>query len=137
MQAALGLGYTVVEGGNCVRFCPKYPRHGMQFSTPQEAIRTAQREFLALDGTASFSHENHETPDVLLKHYDLQKAEEDMTLAAVGSTYSAEDDAVYDGISRSGKRIVTFAPVLKQQIFPLSEITDLVLEIGRWGMEPM
>ncbi len=134
VQAALGLGYTVVEGRNCVRFCPKYPRHVMQFSTPQETMRTAQQEFLALDVTASFSHENHETPDVLLKHYDIGKAEEDKTLQAVGSTFSAEDDAVYDGISRPGKRIVTFAPVLKQHVFPLPEIADLILEIGRWGM---
>jgi CheY-like chemotaxis protein len=134
VQAALGLGYTVVEGRNCVRFCPKYPRHVMQFSTPQETMRTAQQEFLALDVTASFSHENHETPDVLLKHYDIGKAEEDKTLQAVGSTFSAEDDAVYDGISRPGKRVVTFAPVLKQHVFPLPEIADLILEIGRWGM---
>ena len=134
VQAALGLGYTVVEGRNCVRFCPKYPRHVMQFSTPQETMRTAQQEFLALDVTASFSHENHETPDVLLKHYDIGKAEEDKTLQAVGSTYSAEDDAVYDGISRPGKRVITFAPVLKQHVFPLPEIADLILEIGKWGM---
>ena len=134
VQVALGLGYTVVEGRNSVRFCPKYPRHVMQFSTPQETMRTAQQEFLALDVTASFSHENHETPDVLLKHYDIAKAEEDKTLPAVGSTYSAEDDAVYDGISRTGKRVITFAPVLKQHVFPLPEIADLILEIGRWGM---
>jgi len=55
-------------------------------------------------------------------------------LYAVGSTYSSENDAVYDGISREGMRVVTFAPVLKHNIFPLSEILNLLLGIGTWGM---
>jgi hypothetical protein len=45
-------------------------------------------------------------------------AEKDGTLYAMGSTYSHENEAVYDGISRSGARIVTFAPILKQKLFP-------------------
>jgi len=36
-------------------------------------------------------------------------AERDGTLAFVGSTYSRENDAIYDGISRPGPRVVTFA----------------------------
>ncbi len=134
VQVALGLGYTVVEGHNSVRFCPKYPRHLMQFFSTKETIRNAQQEYLALDLTATFSHENHETPDVMIKHYDLSTAEEDNTLFYVGSTYSPEDDSVYDGVSRTGKRVVTFAPVLKHRIFPLPEILDLILEMGTWGM---
>lgn len=134
VQAALGLGYTVVEGRNSVRFCPKYPRHLLQFFSTKETLRNAQQEFLALDVTAVFSHENHETPDVLIKHYDLTKAEEDNTIFYVGSTYSPEDDMVYDGVSRLGKRVVTFAPVLKHGIFPLASILDLILDIGTWGM---
>lgn len=31
---ALGLGKTVVEGGNSIRFCPKYPKHMLQFFLP-------------------------------------------------------------------------------------------------------
>ncbi len=134
VQVALGLGFTVVEGRNSVRFCPKFPRHLLQFFSTKETIRNAQQEYLALDLTASFSHENHETPDVMIKHYDLGSAEEDNTLFYVGSTYSAEDDSVYDGVSRPGKRVVTFSPVLKHRIFPLPEILDLLLEMGTWGM---
>jgi hypothetical protein len=70
----------------------------------------------------------------MIKHYDLTTAEEDNTLYYVGSTYSPEDDSVYDGVSRAGKRVVTFAPVLKHKIFPLPEILDLLLEMGTWGM---
>ena len=134
VQVALGLGFTVVEGRNSVRFCPKFPRHLLQFFSTKETIRNAQQEYLALDLTSTFSHENHETPDVMIKHYDLSTAEEDNTLYYVGSTYSPEDDSVYDGVSRAGKRVVTFAPVLKHKIFPLPEILDLILDMGTWGM---
>ncbi len=40
---------------------------------------------------------------------------------------------VYDGISRPGMRMVTFAPILKHQLFPLAEILDYLLEIGKQG----
>jgi hypothetical protein len=45
--------------------------------------------------------------------YELSQAENDQTLFAVGSTYSQENDTVYDGLSRQGRRVVTLAPILK------------------------
>ncbi len=46
---ALGLGKQVVEGGDAVRFCPRYPQVLPQFRSPAEVMRVAQREFFALD----------------------------------------------------------------------------------------
>ena len=46
---ALGLGKQVVEGGEAVRFCPRYPQVLPQFRSPAEVMRAAQREFFALD----------------------------------------------------------------------------------------
>jgi CheY-like chemotaxis protein len=134
VQVALGLGKMVVDGGNAVRFCPKYPRHLLQFFSTTETIRNAQQEFLALNLNGGFDHSQGETPDIFVQKYDLSKAEEDQTLFYVGSTYSSENDSVYDGVSRSGKRVVTFAPILKHKIFPLAEILELILEMGTWGM---
>jgi CheY-like chemotaxis protein len=134
VHVALGLGKMVVDGGNSVRFCPKYPRHLLQFFSTTETIRNAQQEFLALNLDGGFDHKQDETPDVFVQRFDLSKAEEDQTLFYVGSTYSSENDSVYDGVSRSGKRVVTFAPVLKHKIFPLAEILELILEMGTWGM---
>jgi hypothetical protein len=129
---ALGLGKTVVDGGNTVRFCPKYPRHLMQFFSTKETIRNAQQDFFALnlDESLNGSH----APEKFVQRFDLSKAEQDQTLFYVGSTYSPENDSVYDGISRSGRRVVTFAPILKHKIFPLPEILELILEMGTWGM---
>jgi CheY-like chemotaxis protein len=134
VHVALGLGKTVVEGGNSVRFCPKYPRHLLQFFSTAETIKTAQQEFYALDLHESLHRDPHLTPDSFVKLYDLVQAESDQTLFSVGSTFSVENDTVYDGLSRQGTRVVTFAPVLKHKAFPLAEIMDLILEMGTWGM---
>ena len=133
-QVALGLGKTVVEGGNTIRFCPKYPKHLLQFFSTKETIKNAQQYFFALDIKGHLESNVHETTDVLVKKYDLHCAEDDNTLYTVASTYSPENEAVYDGTSRDGMRVVTFAPILKHGIFPLPEILDLLLNIGTWGM---
>ena len=69
-----------------------------------------------------------------MKEFPLKTAEEDGTLFYVGSTYSHENHTIYDGLSRTGARVVTLAPVLKHKIFPLPQICELLLEMGSWGM---
>jgi CheY-like chemotaxis protein len=130
--AALGLGKTVVDGGNAVRFCPKYPRHLLQFFSTKETLRNAQQDFFALN--LSLGCNDQITPEKFVEKYDMSIAEKDQTLFYVGSTYSQENDTVYDGISRDGKRVVTFSPILKHHIYPLPEILELILEMGTWGM---
>ncbi|MHB0980697.1 MAG: PEP/pyruvate-binding domain-containing protein [Thermoleophilia bacterium] len=128
---ALGLGRTVMQGERAHSFCPKYPRHQLMAGSLEDTLRNSQRSFWAVElgpttGTAAF--------DVWEQHYDLEVAESDGTLAQLGSTYSPENEAIYDGISRPGVRLVTFAPLLKFELFPLAEIIDLLLEIGAQGM---
>ncbi|MFA6980135.1 MAG: PEP/pyruvate-binding domain-containing protein [Ignavibacteriaceae bacterium] len=133
-MVALGLGKTVVDGGNSVRFCPKYPKHLLQFFSAKETVKISQQDFYALDLKGKVDHSNAEPYDTLVKKYDLSDAENDGALGFVGSTYSPDNDSVHDGISRKGKRLVTFAPVLKNKIFPLPDILDLLLATGSWGM---
>ncbi|MBE0570257.1 MAG: histidine kinase [Ignavibacteriaceae bacterium] len=131
---ALGLGKTVVEGGNTVRFCPRFPKHLLQFFSTKETLMHAQQDFFALDLNGKLDHHPESTKDPLVKRYDLLESESDGTLYTVGSTYSSEDEAVYDGISREGIRVVTFAPILKHKMFPLPEILNMLLGLGTWGM---
>jgi hypothetical protein len=42
---------------------------------------------------------------------------------------------VYDGISRSGMRLVTFSPVLKNKLLPLPEILTMLLDGSRTDEE--
>jgi CheY-like chemotaxis protein len=131
---ALGLGKTVVEGGNTVRFCPKYPKHLMQFFSTTDTIQNAQQDFYALNFDGNLYTGDNEIPNNLVEKYQLTLSEQDQTLNLIGSTYSPENDAVYDGISRPGNRVVTFAPILKHKAFPLPEVLDLILNFGTWGM---
>ncbi len=131
---ALGLGKTVVDGGNSIRFCPKYPKHMLQFFSTKETLKNAQQKFYALDLNGKLDHKPDTIEDLCVKNYDLSYAEKDETLISVGSTYSPENNGIYDGLSRSGTRVVTFAPILKHKIFPLPEILELLLDFGSWGM---
>ena len=131
---ALGLGKTVVEGGNTVRFCPRFPKHLLQFFSTKETLMHAQQDFYALDLKGKLNHHPESITDPLVKRFELVESESDGTLYSVGSTYSPEDEAVYDGISREGIRVVTFAPILKHKMFPLPEILNTLLGLGTWGM---
>ena len=128
---ALGLGRAVVEGDACVQFSPRYPRHALVFSSIEAALNSTQREFYALDLSRKGGRAGPE--GVELSRFGLREAEEDGTLAAVGSTYVAENQAVSDGIGRPGVRLVSFAPILKHNLFPLADILDSMLELGRYG----
>ena len=133
VTVALGLGKTIVDGGAALRFCPKYPDHLPRFSPSDESSGDNQTQFYALDMEAPPIGED-ETRDMRVRGYDLHDAEADGVLQKVASTYSFENDAMYDGVSRDGLRVVTFAPILRHKIFPLSEIVELLLDMGNWGM---
>ncbi len=133
VAVALGLGKIIVDGGITVRFCPKYPRHILQFSSTEETLQNNQTEFFALD-LDSPQLDIIETHDLLLKKHDLSVSESDGTLVYAGSTYSPENDSIYDGLSRSGIRVVTFSPILTAKLFPLPQILELLLDMGSWGM---
>ncbi len=127
---ALGLGRIVVEGGQCLRFSPKHPERLMQFATVDDTLRNSQRQFQTID-VSDPNRYPHFDEDENVVSLELADAEKHGTLNAVGSTYSAENDAIYEGIGRKGTRIVSFAPVLKSNLFPLPDVLSLILELGR------
>ncbi len=133
VSAALGLGKTVVDGGNTVLFCPKYPTDLIQFYSTKETLDSSQHEFYALqlDNNSSFGYETH---DMMVQQYSLNVAENDGALKYVGSTFSPENDMIVDGLARSGPKVVTFGPILRQKMFPLPMILELLLDMGTWGM---
>jgi hypothetical protein len=132
-SVALGLGNIVMEGGRTVKFSPQYPERPIQFSSVPEMLENSQRNFYALGLPDPDSEYDHKEEFKLLD-LDVMAAEPDGTLAALASTYSAENDQVYDGVSREGTRLVTFAPILKQGSFPLEEILRMIMKLGTRGM---
>ncbi len=132
-SVALGLGKTIVEGGPTVRFCPRYPDHLQQFFSTREILRNSQHDFYALDMTDRQS-EQREVEDEQVRALPLSTAEHDGTLHFVASTYSPENDALYEGTSRKGTRIVTFAPMLRNRLVPLAPVLEFLCDLGSWGM---
>jgi hypothetical protein len=132
-SVALGLGKWVVDGGNTVRFCPKYSKDIAQFFSVKETLNSSQRSFfsLSLDANSDFGTETH---DMMVQQHELEIAERDGSLQYVGSTYLPENDAIYSGIGRNGIRVVTFAPILQDNLAPLAGIIELLLDMGVWGM---
>lgn len=130
---ALGLGKTVVDGGRAVRFSPAHPEWLPQLSLPEDILANAQRTFWALDVTRPA---NFHTPDPesALVELGLADAERHDTLWPVASVYVADNEAVYDGLSRPGVRLVTFAPILKHHLLPLCETLQRLLALGTLGM---
>ncbi|OFW09256.1 MAG: histidine kinase [Acidobacteria bacterium RIFCSPLOWO2_02_FULL_67_36] len=122
---ALGLGATVVEGAICFRFCPRHPQRPAQFLSVEHLLTDSQRDFYALPLDPTPAGDKPLEP----VQFPLEVAERDGTLGAVGSTYSPEDHAIHDGVSRPGVRLVTFAPVLKHGVFPLAKTLETLLDI--------
>jgi len=130
---ALGMGREVVEGGKSLTFCPRYPRNLVQFSSVKDILSNSQSEFWALEMNGAKRKESaggNGLTALREARFTLIDAEADGTLQAVASTYSRDNDAVYDGMSRPGMRVVSFAPVLKQETFPLAPILHQLARVG-------
>ncbi len=129
VELALGLGTTIVDGGQVYRFSPRYPEMNPPYSSPVDFLKNTQSHFYALNLTAKTAITIDEKFN--LDSLPLQSAEDDGTLFMVGSTFSAENNAVCDTLSIPGYRLVTFAHVLKYGTFPLAEILKQILAAGR------
>ena len=130
---ALGLGRAVVSGGKCLSFSPRHPQHLVQFSSVEDVLANSQTDFwaLELDSGGETADPSNRLREV---SFSLKAAESDGTLQMLASTYSADNHAVYDGLSRPGTRVVSFAPILKHGRFPLPQILDRLMTMGEEAM---
>lgn len=130
---ALGLGKTIVEGGVSLRFSPRYPQILPQFNSSASTLKYSQREYYAIDMHPGYSSAFSEEDQYLVK-LDLKEAELDGVLDWIASTYNREDERVLDGIAAPGPRILTFAPILKREAFPLSPLLLNLLDTAKQAM---
>ncbi len=130
---AFGLGKTIVEGGISLRFSPSYPQKSLQLSNPEFALRDSQKEFYSLDLDPEKFKPSTNDADNLFK-LKIKDALPDASLKYVASTYDYHDQIVRDGIGETGKVIVTFSNILRNNAFPLAGILRNLLEIGQKEM---
>jgi hypothetical protein len=130
---ALGFGKTVVEGERALRFSPKHPGMLPQFSTVKDILNNAQRFFYALkvrNYPEELSFERHSN----LEKREVDEAETEFPVKSLASTYVPNEHRIRDTGYMPGPKIMTFAPVLKHNLFPLAPLLCDFLELGRRAM---
>ncbi|MDY0199795.1 MAG: PEP/pyruvate-binding domain-containing protein [Tenuifilaceae bacterium] len=128
-----GLGKLIVEGGVSLRFSPKFPKKILQLSQPDMALKSTQKTFYALDmNPESFTPSTDD--GVNIKKLDITEAEYFTDFHNVSSTFDFQNQTIVDGDFQKGKKLVTFANILKYNTFPLANILRDLLEIGQKEM---
>jgi hypothetical protein len=123
---ALGLGKTIVDGGIAWTFSPTYPQTPPPFGSVDEMLHGTQTEFWAVNMGKPPAYDPVSETEYLVRA-DLSDAEADGALSLLASTYSRERDRVVAGIASPGPRILTFAPMLAQEQFPLNDLARALL----------
>ncbi len=126
VNLALGLGKTIVDGGTSLQFSPAYPTVYPQFGTTRDLFHNSQLKFYALDLESDIVRK-YPREDQNLVELGIADAEKHGTLTHLASTYSGQEDRLYEGLGREGPRVVTFAPILKSGIIPLNELVRLLV----------
>ncbi|MCQ2239040.1 MAG: PEP/pyruvate-binding domain-containing protein [Bacteroidaceae bacterium] len=135
VNLALGLGKYIVDGGLTLRVSPYHPDKVLQTSETEMALRETQTQFLALNLNVNQETSNFQVDDGFnLKRLRVREAEKAGVLTALASTYDFEDMVIRDGIYEGGRKVITFAGVLKYDMFPLPEILKLALKYGQGEM---
>ena len=129
INLALGLGKHIVDGGKSLRISPAYPDNALQTSDTQLALKETQTTFLALDLEAADRPVSSDESFDLVR-LPVRQADADGTLDWIGSTYVRDDDMIYDTPHMRGRKLITFAGVLRYEAFPLAKIVQLVLQYG-------
>jgi len=129
---ALGLGKQVVSGERALRFCPKYPKRLLQRSTVEETLSYAQRRFYALKLNAQNSLDIHGRDHVTRRQISDALDEEPVKMLA--GTYVLAEHRIKDTVQIDGSRVLTFASVLKFDLFPLAKILLEFLSLGEAAM---
>ena len=133
-EVAVGLGKYIVDGGLSLRFSPRHPDKVLQTSMLDLALRDTQTRFYALDmksgSTSTFSVDD----GFNIKKMRIQDAAGNGSLRYMVSTYDVNDGVLYDHDSGPGRRVVTFANILRHNAFPLAGAIDLMLTEGQKAM---
>ena len=132
-QIALGLGKSVVEGFEALRFSPPSPRYSAVFHRSRHPAKCPAPVLCPRHVTRRRDPQASIT-DANLVHLDASEAISDGSANSIASTYRRSDDRISSGLSDVGTPLITFAPVLKGRILPLPEILTRLLPACAEGL---
>ena len=130
---ALGLGKYIVDGGQTLRVSPYHPHQVLQTSELETALRETQTRFYALD-TRHVGNDFKVDDGFNILNLKVKEAERDNSLNFIASTYDPYDQVIRDGLYECGRKVISFAGVLQQNVFPLPELLQMSM---RYGAEAM
>ena len=130
---ALGLGKYIVDGGQTLRVSPYHPHQVLQTSELDTALRETQTRFYALD-TRHVGNDFKVDDGFNILNLKVKEAERDNSLNFIASTYDPYDQVIRDGLYEGGRKVISFAGVLQQNVFPLPELLQMSM---RYGAEAM
>ena len=126
VKLAYGLGKAVVDGEQVLRFSPAYPKHVLQTSTPELAMRDTQQVMYALDlRPEKFTTSVDDA--VNLARIPVVDCGKFASFPGVVSTYDFENQRMVDTHAANGPKVVTFARMLRFGTFPLAAIIQELL----------
>lgn len=134
VEVAAGLGKYIVDGGVALRFSPAHPDKVLQTSTLELALRDTQTMLYALP-----EHKGNATEFLVDDSFNISKvsvadAFKSGALKYLVSTFDVNDRVIRDTEFGRGRKVVTFANVLKHNVFPLAKIADFMLATGQYEM---
>ena len=131
------MGKYIVDGGTSLRVCPAHPNQVLQMSEMEIALRDTQTHFLALRAESTPEDAKMSVNDGFnLIKVPVRQAEADGTLQWICSTFDPVDGCIYDGFYEGrNRKIISFAGVLQNGIFPLPELMQKILRYGQDEMK--
>ncbi len=135
-EVAVGLGKYIVDGGRSLRFSPRHPRKVLQTSTLELALRDTQREIYCLNLKEMERNAHFQTDDSFnLTRANVQSFKDTDALRYLVSTYDPDDQMLRDSAEGRGRKVVTFANVLNDNMFPLADAVNFMLTEGQQAMQ--
>jgi hypothetical protein len=123
---ALGLGKTIVDGGVSWTYSPAHPRASAPFTSTADLLKSTQTEFWAVNMGKPPAYDPVRETEYLVKS-SLVEAEKDGTLRFTASTWNTASDRLVAGTGVNGPRVLTFAPLLVHDQYPLNGLVKSLL----------
>jgi len=133
VSLAVGLGYSVVGGEKVLRFSPYHTEINPEFSSPMDILQNTQTEVYVLDISKKYFTLSEKEFDTI-KKVNITEIAQDDALTHIASTYDKDDEMIRDTFVKEGPHLITFAGVLKYDVFPLADILKDILDAGTKSM---
>lgn len=134
VNLALGLGKTIVHEGIGWTYSPAYPHAAPPFGSVEELLEQTQSHLWSVNMGTPPAYDPIAETEYLVR-VGLDAAEADDTLRYVCSTYDPRSDSLSAGAGRSGLRVLTFAPLLVLEEWPITALVRAVMEICEDALE--